>query len=122
MIPTSESKLQLTQPVSKKTRCASVLTSADRRSEHVGVETVVISELKFGNVERHIFSIRLVECAERSNDSIFNAEYRLKRTHCVTTGLDPVVHGDILRMRRHGERLSGQVLCMDCRIKSGNDD
>ena len=39
----------------------------------------------------------------------------------VTTGLDPVVHG-IRRMKGGTERLGERVLCMDCRIKSGNDD
>ncbi len=41
--------------------------------------------------------------AERSGDSAFNVEYRPNRTHRVTTGLDPVVHGDTRRMRRRGE-------------------
>jgi hypothetical protein len=41
--------------------------------------------------------------AERSDDSAFNVEYRPNRTHRVTTGLDPVVHDDIRRMRRHKE-------------------
>jgi len=41
--------------------------------------------------------------AERSDDSAFNAEYRPNRTHRVTTGLDPVIHGDIRLVRWHGE-------------------
>src|SRR5580700_9206165 len=78
------------------------LTSAYYSAEDVRIGAVVISELKLGNVERHVFSThlwkrRMVRRLE------FNEEYRPKRTHRVTTGLDPVVHGDTRRMRRHGE-------------------
>jgi hypothetical protein len=41
--------------------------------------------------------------AEQSDDSASKAEYRPKKTHSVTTGLDPVVHGDARRTRQHGE-------------------
>ena len=40
------------------------LTSAYRRSEHVGVEAIVIPELKFRDVDRHIFGAHLVERAD----------------------------------------------------------
>jgi hypothetical protein len=40
-----------------------------------------------------------VERAEPSDDSAFNVDYRPNITYRVTTGLDPVVHGDIRRMR-----------------------
>jgi hypothetical protein len=41
--------------------------------------------------------------AERSDGSAFNAEYRPRSARRVTTGLDPAVHGDARRLRRHGE-------------------
>jgi hypothetical protein len=55
-------------------------------SENVRVLPVVISKFKLGNVKRHIFSAHFVR-AEWSDDSVFNAEYRPKRTHRVTPGL-----------------------------------
>ncbi len=47
---------------------ASDLASAAcyRRSERIGVATVVIAELKFGNVQQHIFGAHLVECADNT--------------------------------------------------------
>jgi hypothetical protein len=42
----------------------------------------------------------------------------------VTTGrctLDPVVHGE-MRDMRSAANLGEPIVCMDCRIKSGNDD
>jgi hypothetical protein len=60
--------------------------STDRRSEHVGIEVVVIAELKLRDKQQHIFAAHLVR-AEWSDDSVFNAEYRPKRTHRVTPGL-----------------------------------
>jgi len=78
-------------------------TPSNSRSEHVGIETVVVAELKFSDVERHIFLAHFVDRGELSLDSTFDVEYRPKRAHRVTTGLDPVVHGDIPRMKRHGE-------------------
>ena len=38
--------------------------SADCRSEDIRVLTVVISELEFGDIERHIFAAHLVERAD----------------------------------------------------------
>jgi hypothetical protein len=39
-------------------------TSRNRRSENVVIEAVVVAELKFGDVERHIFGADLVERAD----------------------------------------------------------
>jgi hypothetical protein len=39
----------------------------------------------------------------------------------VTTGLDPVVHADMQRIKGP-TRLNKPPLCMDCRVKPGNDD
>jgi hypothetical protein len=41
-----------------------MLTSLDRRSENVHVLPVVITELEFGDIERHIFAAHFVECAD----------------------------------------------------------
>jgi hypothetical protein len=41
-------------------------TSLDRRSEYVRVLPVVIAELEFGDIERHIFSAHLVKCADHA--------------------------------------------------------
>jgi hypothetical protein len=78
------------------------LTSAYRRAEDVRIGAVVVAELKLRDVERHCFRLilRRVRLFRRLE---FNVEYRPKKTHRVTTGLDPVVHGDIRRMRRHGK-------------------
>jgi hypothetical protein len=38
----------------------------DRGSENVCVFSIVISELEFGNVERHIFAAHFVECADHA--------------------------------------------------------
>jgi len=67
------------------------LTSSNRRAEDIGVFVIVVAKLKLRNVKRNIFGAGFVERAERSGDSTFNAEYRPKRIHRVTTGLDPVV-------------------------------
>jgi hypothetical protein len=81
---------------------ASYSASTSCHSEHVGIEPIVVPELKLRDAERHVFDT-FVKRAERSDDSVFNAEYRPNRTHLVTTGLDPVVHGDIQHMRPHRE-------------------
>jgi hypothetical protein len=39
----------------------SVLTSRNGRSKNVGIFSIVISELKFGNIQRHIFAADLVK-------------------------------------------------------------
>jgi len=78
-------------------------TSCNRRTEHVGIEAVIIAKLKLSDVERHIFSTHLVVKRLNVRRLGVQCEYRPKRTHLVTTGLDPVVHSDIRRMRQHGE-------------------
>jgi hypothetical protein len=40
------------------------LTSGNRRSEHVGIKTIIVSKLKLGNVQRHIFDAHFVERAD----------------------------------------------------------
>jgi hypothetical protein len=40
------------------------LTTPDRCSEHVGIEPVIISELKLRDVQRHVFGARFVERAD----------------------------------------------------------
>jgi hypothetical protein len=42
------------------------LASANRRSENVRITAVVISELKFGDIQRHIFGTHFVECADNA--------------------------------------------------------
>jgi hypothetical protein len=39
----------------------------------------------------------------------------------VATGLDPVVHAEDAKAKQDGESHTRQ-LCMDCRVKPGNDD
>jgi hypothetical protein len=41
-----------------------VLTSTYCCAENVGIEPIVVAELKLGNVQRHIFGAHLVECAD----------------------------------------------------------
>jgi hypothetical protein len=41
-------------------------TSLDRRSENVRILPVIISELKLGDIERHIFAAHFVECADHA--------------------------------------------------------
>jgi len=36
-------------------------------------------------------------------------------------GFDPVVHAEVQRIKRHG-RTNEPPLCMDCRVKPGNDE
>jgi len=43
---------------------AAPLASLDRRSENIRVLAIIITELKFGNIERHIFPAHFVECAD----------------------------------------------------------
>jgi hypothetical protein len=45
---------------------ASILASRDRRSEDVRILSVVVAELKFGNIERHVLAADLVECADNA--------------------------------------------------------
>jgi hypothetical protein len=49
-----------------ETLCLANLTSAYRRSEHVGIEAVVVAELKLRDIERHIFCAHLVERADHA--------------------------------------------------------
>ena len=46
-----------------------VLTSFNRRPENIRVAPIVIAELEFGNIERHIFAAYLVE---RTDDTAFD--------------------------------------------------
>ena len=55
-----------------------------RASEHVGIEAVVISELKLGNIERHIFCAHFVE---RADQAAFE-----ERPETVMAGLVPAIH------------------------------
>ena len=41
-------------------------TPLDRRSENVHVLTIVISELEFGDIERHIFAAHFVKRADHA--------------------------------------------------------
>jgi hypothetical protein len=45
---------------------APVLASFDRRSENVRVLPVIITELEFGNIERHVFPAHFVECTDHA--------------------------------------------------------
>jgi hypothetical protein len=40
------------------------LASVDRRSENISVLAIVVAELKFRDVQRHIFGAHLVKCAD----------------------------------------------------------
>src|SRR5271170_4923211 len=64
-----QSKLPKIQ-VLEQTKSAMDLASAslDCRAENVWIEAIVIAELKFGDVHRHILSADLVE---RANDAAF---------------------------------------------------
>jgi hypothetical protein len=52
--------LQMRTKAQVRARCVKSLASAYRRSEHVGVETIIIAELKLGDVQGHIFTAHLV--------------------------------------------------------------
>jgi len=43
-----------------------MLTSTDRRSKYVQIEAVVIAELKFSDIERHIFGAHFAERADHA--------------------------------------------------------
>src|SRR5580704_3243398 len=43
-----------------------VSASLDRRSEDVHVLPIVVTELEFGDIERHIFAAHFVECADHA--------------------------------------------------------
>ena len=79
------------------------LASAYRCAEHIGIEAVVTTKLKLGNIQRHVFTTQLWSAPNRPTTRASNAEYRPNRTHGVTTKLDPVVHGDIRLVRPCGE-------------------
>lgn len=64
MMPTTESKSQQRRQAPKVGRCANFSTPTYSRSEHVGIEPIVISELKLRHVERHIFGAHLMERAD----------------------------------------------------------
>jgi hypothetical protein len=40
--------------------------SPNRRSENVRVTTIIIAELKFRNIKRHVFAAHFVECSDHS--------------------------------------------------------
>jgi hypothetical protein len=43
-----------------------LLTSIDRRSKDISIHAIIITELEFCNIERHIFSAHFVECADHA--------------------------------------------------------
>lgn len=51
----------MTRSRQAKTLCLSSLASADRRAEDVRILAVIIAELKFRNIQRHIFGADFVE-------------------------------------------------------------
>src|SRR5882724_1601012 len=57
-------------------------TSLNRRSENVVIEAVVVAELKFGDVERHIFGADLVE---RADDAALEDAPRGYRSHLIVS-------------------------------------
>jgi hypothetical protein len=63
MRPTNASMQQIKAPIKPETRCNAVfLASGDYYVENI-IDTVVISELKFRDVQRHVFGTDLVERA-----------------------------------------------------------
>jgi hypothetical protein len=52
--------LQMRTKAQVRARYVKSLASAYRRPEHVGVETIVIAELKLREVQRHVFPAHLV--------------------------------------------------------------
>src|ERR1700730_7208979 len=54
-------KKPVREPLSAATKFSA---SLDRRSENISVLAIVITELKFGNIERHIFPAHFVKSAD----------------------------------------------------------
>ncbi len=100
------------------------LASACRRSEHVGVEAVVVAELKLRNVQRHIFGTHLTERADIKVGC--RPAYSTSSIHQRNPTSSPpgLTRWSMLTCggRGRAERLSERVLSMDCRIKSGKDE
>jgi hypothetical protein len=67
-----------------------------------------------------LLSRKLIRSRERMCAS-FIRNAKQQRILLVTTGLDPVVHGD-LRFLRAAENFAGPHFRMDCRVKPGNDE
>jgi hypothetical protein len=65
MMPISRIERRTRRPT---TESYGLSTSADRRSENVGIVPIIVPELKLGNVQLHVFDAEFVEAA---NDSEF---------------------------------------------------
>ncbi|MDQ6867650.1 MAG: hypothetical protein M3178_04330 [Pseudomonadota bacterium] len=55
----------LEKSLAQQTQCV-FSASLDRRSEDVRVLPIIVTELEFGNIERHIFPAHFVECADHA--------------------------------------------------------
>src|ERR1700730_3132052 len=68
LIPMQPLAFRLEAPCPRRQQSAAPLFSAslDRRSEDIRVLSVVITELEFGNIKRHIFAAHFVECADHA--------------------------------------------------------
>jgi hypothetical protein len=91
------------------------------RAENIRVLPIVVTKFKLGNVERHVFSTHLWNApngptTRRSTPSIDQTE--------PTASPPGLTRWSVVTSSGRGgtERLSEQVLCRNCRIKSGNDD
>ena len=59
-----QSQAQVRPPMPHIRQCGECLASLDRCSEDVRAVAIVIPELKFRNVQRHVFGADPVECAD----------------------------------------------------------
>ena len=89
--PRAETQVKL-----RETENAVLLTSADRCSENIVVETVIISESKLRDVQRHVFLADLVEGADKATlDDRPEALNRVRLNSTDNVFLSRVINGGV---------------------------
>jgi hypothetical protein len=72
----------------------------DRHSEDVRVQAIIIAELEFSDIERHVFSAHFVECADyaafEDRPEAFDGLCMDGADDVLTLGVGPQWHGESL--------------------------
>src|SRR5438045_3469839 len=91
MKPTIESRSQTQQQALATEAFANLSASLNRCSKNVGIEPIVVAELKFGDVQRHIFAADLVERADNAALEDRPETLNRLRVNCADNVLAPTV-------------------------------
>jgi len=88
-----------------------MLAPQNSRSKDVGIRAIVIAELKFRDVERHIFAAHLVECADNTALEDTPKAFNRVRVDCANHILMPTVVNAAVGNSRRQILIAGPCVC-----------